>query len=178
MPYCKKCGRELERDTKFCPHCGTRVSVKALRATEEPKARPEAPHKIGKPVIAVIASVAIAVVIIIILAVYVRSERGEGGGAAPPPGQITIWAEAQGNQNVVIWIEHGGGALNDLELRASNSSGEMVTIDGAEWTIVSSGLSSVTYVYGPNPQGKVITVYIIYKPSHQKIFASSSIVVR
>jgi sterol desaturase/sphingolipid hydroxylase (fatty acid hydroxylase superfamily) len=36
MAYCKECGQELERGTKFCPKCGTRVSKLSTRATKEP----------------------------------------------------------------------------------------------------------------------------------------------
>lgn len=25
--YCKNCGKEIERDSAFCPHCGTKVCV-------------------------------------------------------------------------------------------------------------------------------------------------------
>jgi uncharacterized membrane protein len=38
IPYCKKCGKELEASAKFCPNCGTPVSVKAVRvAVRAPK---------------------------------------------------------------------------------------------------------------------------------------------
>ena len=31
MPYCSKCGAELDNDTKFCPKCGTTVSSPAAK---------------------------------------------------------------------------------------------------------------------------------------------------
>lgn len=62
MPYCKECGKRLPRGAKFCPNCGTRVSVKVLRAPKRPKARPGAPQKIERAVISVIVVVAIAAV--------------------------------------------------------------------------------------------------------------------
>jgi len=27
MPYCSKCGKQLENDARFCPNCGTRTPL-------------------------------------------------------------------------------------------------------------------------------------------------------
>ncbi|MCJ7720769.1 MAG: zinc-ribbon domain-containing protein [Candidatus Hadarchaeum sp.] len=40
MPYCKKCGRRLGADAKFCPKCGTPVVAEAVKeAVREPQKR-------------------------------------------------------------------------------------------------------------------------------------------
>lgn len=34
LPYCRKCGSELKEEMKFCPKCGTAVSLRAARERE------------------------------------------------------------------------------------------------------------------------------------------------
>jgi len=98
---------------------------------------------------------------------------------------LTVTAENTSPTEITLTISHEGGddlVVADLEINASNSLDEMVTIDGTEITGVGSMFSvgetgSVAYTYGPDPEGKVITIHIIHVPSKQKIFSSSSIVV-
>jgi len=34
MPYCKKCGAELQKDANFCTKCGTPVTEQARKERE------------------------------------------------------------------------------------------------------------------------------------------------
>jgi len=187
MPYCKECGRELERDAKFCPHCGTRAPVKALKVPKEPKVLPEAPMKMEHK-IAIIAAVVTAVVIIVVLAAHFSGGGGSGGDrGTPPSAMITLWAETPAANTVRLTIRHEGGTMElpvtDLQIMATNSAeGGMVTINGTEMGVGSTfsvgETGSVTYAYPGVKSGDRITVYIIHVPSKQKIFSSSSVVVR
>lgn len=108
MPYCKECGRELDPDAKFCPHCGTRISVIALRAPKEPKApekpkaQPETPQNIERAVTSIIAAVAIAVVIVVFLMAVVSE----------PKGWLNGWSYRK-----PITIEGSGAALENYQVK-------------------------------------------------------------
>lgn len=97
-----------------------------------------------------------------------------------PSAMLTVTAEAQGDQDVKLTIEHEVGddlAVADLEIRASKSAG-IATFDfPSEGTFSAGDTTTATYTYGPDPQGKVITVQIIHVPSNQRIFSSSDIFV-
>jgi hypothetical protein len=185
MPYCKECGKELKPDTKFCSHCGTRAPVKALKAPKELKARPEAPLKIGKTTITIIAAVATAVVIIVVLAAHFGGGSGGsngGGGGALPSSMISVSAHASGN-NVVLTISYEGGDdqnISDLQVQASDTNGTMqtATLSPSSGTLSVGGTLTATYTYGVSPSGKAITVYIIHTPSKQKLFSSASVIVQ
>lgn len=118
---------------------------------------------------------------IYILATGPWSEFEEAGPSTPPSAMLTVTAEAQGS-NVGLTISHEGGDdmdVDDLEIMASISDGTMTTLDFPGTGTFSVGDdSTATYAYGPNPQGKVITVYIIHVPSKQKIFSSATVVVK
>ena len=97
-----------------------------------------------------------------------------------PSAMLTVTAEAQGDENVKLTIKHEVGdglAVADLEIRASKSAG-MATFDfPGEGTFSVGDTTTASYTYGPNPQGKLITVYIIHKPSKHTIFRSLYIMV-
>lgn len=103
MPYCKECGKELEHDAKFCPHCGTRVSIKVLRAPKRPKARSK---KIGRKVIArtVIAVIAIVVTAGIIV-VLMTAARGP-----------TRWLSGWSYRRPITITERSGSTLTDYQV--------------------------------------------------------------
>ena len=98
----------------------------------------------------------------------------------PLSAMLIVTAEAQGDQDVKLTIKHEVGddlPVADLEIKASKSAG-IATFDfPGEGTFSAGDTTTATYTYGPNPQGKLITVNIIHKPSNQKIFSSSEIFV-
>lgn len=64
MPYCSKCGAELDEDTKFCPKCGTPVGPPVARPVMKREKRP-----INVLAIVLIALLVIAAVIVAIVAI-------------------------------------------------------------------------------------------------------------
>jgi len=49
MPYCKKCGNELPEEAKYCPVCGTAVTVEETPAASTAPAAPVAPSVSAAP---------------------------------------------------------------------------------------------------------------------------------
>jgi hypothetical protein len=118
-----------------------------------------------------------------ILATGPWSAFGElGGQGTPPSAMLTVRAQGSGN-NVVLTISHEGGDdvnISDLQVQGSDSTGTMVTATLS----LSSGTLSVgetltaTYTYGGAiTTSRAITVYIIHKPSKQKLFSSATVIV-
>jgi len=176
MTYCKECGKSLPAGAKFCGNCGTRVPVRALRATKKPEALPKAPPEAPmiRPLLLLLLLVS-AVVVTVVLAVHFR------GRGTPPSIVFTVWANASVN-NVILTISHEYGddiSIADLKVMGSDSTGAMQTATLS----VSSGTFSVgwkiaaTYTYGPNPSGKTIKVYVIHDPSKRMMFNSSNVLV-
>jgi len=64
MPFCRKCGAELDRDAKFCPSCGTSVTPPAVR--------PERRRKERKP----ISTLAILLIVLLVVAVVIAALAG------------------------------------------------------------------------------------------------------
>jgi len=295
MSYCKECGKELEQGAKFCPDCGARVSVKAMRAPKKPQERLEGPQRIGKVKIAVIAVVVIVAVCVgsfLILkrggspgglALYPGSQSWEipaniktdmssdfdyagytvsddsvqgvinwykyqitdwtlenefsggtfigdtllyrkgdegaviwandgasygesgkiviiviygpwstlwywatpisGGSGAPPNALLSVTATKVDSTDYVLAISHEGGddlAVSDLQIQASTSASTMVTIafPGSGTFSVGSEVTTGNIPYSPDVTGQVVTVYIIHKPSKEKIFSSSTVAVQ
>ncbi|MDH5448679.1 MAG: zinc-ribbon domain-containing protein [Candidatus Bathyarchaeota archaeon] len=69
MPYCAKCGAELEKDAKFCPNCGTAVGS----LMTEPERRRKGIRPINTLAIILIALIVAAVVITTIALAPVRT---------------------------------------------------------------------------------------------------------
>ena len=63
MPYCSKCGAELDKEAKFCPKCGTVVGPPAAK----PKRKPTSTLAIALIVIIVVAAVVAALAVITFL---------------------------------------------------------------------------------------------------------------
>jgi hypothetical protein len=107
---------------------------------------------------------------------------GLGGRGTPPSWMVTVTAHASGN-NVVLTISHEGGddtIISDLEVQGSNTSGVMqiATLSPSSGTFSVGDTLTATYTYGGVATGNAITVYIIHKPSKQKLFSSSSVIVQ
>jgi len=49
LPFCNKCGAELQEDAKFCPHCGALVASSAPSVPAVPSG-PSSPHRGVRPV--------------------------------------------------------------------------------------------------------------------------------
>jgi hypothetical protein len=114
---------------------------------------------------------------------------GLGGRGAPPNALLSVTATKLDSTHYTLTISHeGGDDLNiaDLQLMSSSdSSGTMQTLpflnpSGGTTGIFSVGMkTTITCAYnGGDPAGKVVTVYIIHKPSKQKIFSSSTVAVQ
>jgi len=118
---------------------------------------------------------------------YIRAagQLSAFGGLAPtttPPSvMLTVTARAYGDVVTLTISHYGGDDLNisDLGVQASDSTGTMenATLAPSSGTLSIGGTITATYTYGANPSGKVITVFIIYNPSNQLLFSSSSILV-
>jgi len=136
------------------------------------------------PVVGTILLIAITVALAAIVAMLVS---GLGGRGAPPSAMLTVTAKEENTaslDNVKITISHEGGddlIPTDLEVRASDSTGYMtlvpMSVSGGAATFNVGGKENGTYTYGPSPAGKPITVYVIHKPSKQKLFSSAQVVV-
>jgi hypothetical protein len=99
------------------------------------------------------------------------------------PQRFRLSAKANPDNTITLTISLAGGNflyLDDLSVMASDSTDKLITAA----LIPSSGPLSVgstctaTYAYGANPSGKAITVYVIYKPSKENLFHSSSVIVQ
>jgi flagellin-like protein len=133
------------------------------------------------PVVGTILLIAITVALAAIVAMLVS---GLGGRGAPPSAMLTVSANASENDNVVLTISHEGGddlIPADLEVQASDNSDKMWVVSpmilsrGATFSV--GGTETGTYIYGASPAGNPITVYVIHKPSKQKLFSSAQVVV-
>jgi flagellar basal body-associated protein FliL len=59
LPYCRKCGTQLEENAQFCHKCGTQVVI--FSAAPPAKSAPESP--VSTPIIVLIAVIAVAVIV-------------------------------------------------------------------------------------------------------------------
>jgi flagellin-like protein len=136
------------------------------------------------PVVGTILLIAITVALAAVVATLVS---GLGGRGTPPSAMLTVTAEISGN-NITLTISHEGGddlVLKDLEIKASNDNvGGMETIKGTDLTGIAGTTfnvgesGKVTYTSTGIVSGDTITVFIIHTPTKQKLFSSSSVVVR
>jgi len=134
------------------------------------------------PVVGTILLIAITVALAAVVATLVS---GLGGRGTPPSVMVTLTADNVGD-NIKLTIKHEGGddlVVADLQIKATNdATGAMTTIDrpalGVDTTFTVGETGIVSYSYPAAEAGTVITVYIIHVPSKQKLFSSSSVVVR
>jgi parallel beta-helix repeat protein len=102
---------------------------------------------------------------------------------SPPPSAIlTVTATKVDSTHYNLRISHDGGddlSVNDIEIQASDSSTTMATYAFPGTGTFSVGMNAVlTCTYSPDCTNQYVTVHIIHKPSNQKIFTSSIILVQ
>jgi len=108
---------------------------------------------------------------------------------APPNALISVTATKVDSTHYILTISHEGGddlTVADLQVMStSDSSGTMQTLpflnsSGGTTGTFSVGMkTTITCVYnGGDSAGKLVTVYIIDKPSKEKIFSSSTVAVQ
>jgi hypothetical protein len=77
MPYCSKCGAELDKDTKFCPKCGTTVGSPATKPERKIKREQRRPM-ITLTIVLIILLVVVVVVAAVVAAVLLGFWRPFG----------------------------------------------------------------------------------------------------
>jgi len=144
--------------------------------------------KIGnKGVSPVVGTILLIAITVALAAVVVTLVSGLGGRGAPPNALLSVTAENTGGDDAyILKISHEGGddlAIKDLQIQANISAGVMQTWDFAAETGESGTFSvgmkvvtdAITYT---GVSGQVVSVYIIHKPSKQKIFSSPTVAVQ
>jgi hypothetical protein len=100
----------------------------------------------------------------------------------PPSAILTVTATKVDSTHYNLRISHDGGddlAVNDLDIQASDSSTTMAAYAFPGTGTFSVGMNAVlTCTYSPDCTNQVVTVYIIHKPSNEKVFISWSIAVQ
>ena len=138
------------------------------------------------PVVGTILLIAITVALAAVVATLVS---GLGGRGTPPSAMLTVTATISGS-DITLNISHEGGddlVFADLEVKADNDNlGGMMSTKGIDLTgRIGSTFNvgeAVTRTYPITPlsiaAGDTITVFVIHTPSKQKLFSSSSVIVR
>ncbi|MCJ7720686.1 MAG: hypothetical protein MUO36_04380, partial [Candidatus Hadarchaeum sp.] len=107
---------------------------------------------------------------------------GLEGQGTPPSALLVVTAQGSGN-NVVLTISHEGGddlAIANLQVQGSDSTGTMqtTTLSPSSGTLSVGETLTATYTYGGAiTTSRAITVYIIHKPSQQKMWSSNDVIV-
>jgi len=131
------------------------------------------------PVVGTILLIAITVALAAIVAMLVS---GLGGRGAPPSAMLTVTAENGPSPNeYTLTISHEGGddlLAVDLEVQASSSSILMGTYAFGTGTFTVGDKVTVACAYTSDPTDDAATVYIIHKPSKQKMFSSAQVIVQ
>jgi len=137
------------------------------------------------PVVGTILLIAITVALAAVVATLVS---GLGGRGTPPSAMLTVSATISGD-DITLRITHEGGddlVVKDLQVKASNDNlGGMATLDlltagipGTTFNVGEAGTLTYTAASGSILAGDTITVFVIHTPSKQKLYSSSSVVVR
>jgi len=132
MPYCWKCGTELDEDAKFCPACGT--AVVPLTEPEERRMRKERPQvskEIAKIAAIVVISIIVIGLVVGLLPTLFHVGREFGQTINPPNVEITSRSIRTGLDGLdyVAWVDvsvhnHGGPGTIVVwaEIRQGSSS--------------------------------------------------------
>jgi flagellin-like protein len=133
------------------------------------------------PVVGTILLIAITVALAAIVAMLVSGLSTRG---APPSVMLAVTAENGENAHqYTLMISHESGDVlvaDDLEVQVSNSAATMATglpFGTGTGTFKIGDKITMFCDYDSDPTGKAITVYIIHKPSKQKLFSSSTVIV-
>ena len=132
------------------------------------------------PVVGTILLIAITVALAAVVATLVS---GLGGRGAPPNALLAVTATKVDSTHYRLTISHEGGddmLVNDLQIQASSSATTITTFafPGSGTFSVGSTVTTGNIAYTPDVTGQVVTVYIIHKPSKEKIFSSSTVAVQ
>ena len=137
------------------------------------------------PVVGTILLIAITVALAAVVATLVS---GLGGRGAPPNALLAVTAENSTANGYILTISHNGGddlAIKDLQVQTSTpaTASGMTTYDfgtlmSTSGTFSIGGKLTSTNIGYTGVTGQVVTVYIIHKPSKEKIFSSSTVAVQ
>ena len=136
------------------------------------------------PVVGTILLIAITVALAAVVATLVS---GLGGRGAPPNALLSVKAVRTSGTTYSIVVSHEGGddlSVKDLQVQASKDSENLQTVafnlNGVTSGTFSVGmLTTMTgFTYSTDPTNQVLTIYIIHKPSKEKIFSSSTVAVQ
>jgi hypothetical protein len=131
MPYCRRCGTQLEENARFCHKCGTPVAVDATYAS--PPSPPQSAYRPAAPmkpwhkdtlVVATIVLVTILLVAVVAVALLTAplgswslseslEDKTEGVKTVnlnfhTNVGQIIIFTQKMGNNNICIYVQANG----------------------------------------------------------------------
>jgi len=138
------------------------------------------------PVVGEILLISIVVILAAIIATLVGGLKARG---ASPSALLSVTAVKTGTGSTYdLTISHEGGddlSVSDLQVMASDNSNvgtglqiKSFTYNGATSGTFSVGNSTtIPCSYNGNCENQVLTVYIINKPSKEKIFSSSTVTV-
>ena len=126
------------------------------------------------PVVGTILLIAITVALAAVVATLISGLSVRG---APQNALLKVTATRDSDNLYHLTIKHEGGddlVVKDLQVMASSSASTMATYpfpgSGALFSIGSTAV--LTCSYTGNVTNKVVSVYIIHKPSRQKIFSA------
>ena len=143
MPFCSKCGTELDKDAKFCPKCGMTTKTTSEHAVSKPLRKSKKKH-IGTMTIAFIAIIVIVVILGLISTVFLL------GGWSP-------FGEVVGSGNLVTKEEFfsdftsvDAGSGFNVEISQSSSYSVLVTADGNAMDNIAVSKSGDTLKVGVN----------------------------
>jgi len=131
------------------------------------------------PVVGTILLIAITVALAAVLSTLVGGLSVRG---APQNALLKVTAKENSPTLYILTISHEGGddlVIKDLQVMASDSATTMATYpfpdNRALFSIGST--AALTCSYTPDVTNKVVSVYIIHKPSRQKIFSAAYVTV-
>ena len=132
------------------------------------------------PVVGTILLIAITVALAAVIATLVGGLSVRG---APQNALLKVTAAEVDNTHYTLTITHEGGddlVIKDLQIMASNTATTMITYpfpDNRALFSVGSAPAVLTCSYTPNVTNKSVSIYIIHKPSKQKIFSAQYVTV-
>lgn len=157
MPYCKKCGKQLEEGARFCATCGSPVDThlaqsRGERVHAENRKGSGISGEIGKIVaVAVIAIIAIALVVGLLPTIF-RTGRQIGETINPPNVIVTSKNCRTGNVGLdyVAWVDvsvHNDGGLGTVVVWAEVTQGSSSWKKSMSVYLDSQGSRDLTFTF-------------------------------